>query len=213
MILTDICPEGRKKDFFQIYIDGEAAFFLYKSEIKKYKLTVGCEISEKTLEQIHSHLHTKAKNKALQYLLIRPRSRFELEERLRILGYGEDVCQPIIAQLSDNGYINDERFAEMFASDAVSLKKWGPQRIRRELLLKKIDKEIIDWILEQQEDGGNLFLLLQKKLKPLGDLSTLDNMQRRKEIQKVKAFLFRKGYNLSAIDEAIANLPFTDEES
>ena len=57
MIVTDIKPVGKKR--YQLYLDGNIAFILYKADIKSYNITVDSEISEECYKDILSSVLTK----------------------------------------------------------------------------------------------------------------------------------------------------------
>ena len=68
-------------------------------------------------------------------------------ERLK----GDDAIdtQAIISQLCKEKYIDENRYAAFFARDKSALAGWGVQKIRYALSAKGIERETIDYALEQ----------------------------------------------------------------
>jgi len=86
---------------------------------------------------------TRAKDAAYRYLTYRPRSRAEVETRLREKGFDEAVINVAISALIRLGYLNDEKFARLWAENRVRLRAFGRRRIERELREKGIDSSIV----------------------------------------------------------------------
>ena len=85
---------------------------------------------------------------ALRLIEFRDRTEKELREKLVAKGYIEEQIEDTIEFLKNYGYIDDGRYASHFTQDAINLKKWGKIRIRTELLRKGIDREIVDFAIE-----------------------------------------------------------------
>ena len=49
--------------------------------------------------------------------------------------------------LAEQGYLDDERFARLFAEDKRGLEQWGAERISQGLVARGIDRELIDEVL------------------------------------------------------------------
>ena len=64
---------------------------------------------------------------------------------------GDDAIdtQAIISQLCEEKYLDEKRYAAFFARDKSSLAGWGTAKIRYALAAKGVDKESIEYGLEQ----------------------------------------------------------------
>ncbi|NVO09642.1 MAG: RecX family transcriptional regulator [Bacteroidales bacterium] len=74
--------------------------------------------------------------------------------------------EKIIANLLENNFINNERYANMFARDKSRFNKWGPIKIAQALRAKRIPEIIIKESiggLELKEDDCALIYILNKK--------------------------------------------------
>jgi regulatory protein len=78
--------------------------------------------------------------KALSLLAARDYSEADLVKKLRARFQDEDPA-PIIAALKRQGALNDRRFAANFVDRRSSM---SPERLRRELVRRGIDEDVID---------------------------------------------------------------------
>lgn len=80
--------------------------------------------------------------KALQnlkhYCGFQERSHLEAKQKLYSLGLFKKDVEELLSRLIDEGYLNEERYAHLFASGKLRIKGWGKQKIRYELRKKGI---------------------------------------------------------------------------
>jgi regulatory protein len=58
------------------------------------------------------------------------------------------VVDEVLARLREYGYLDDERFAFGYASLKLQQRPVGRQRLKRDLAMKKVDKAVIDEVLD-----------------------------------------------------------------
>jgi regulatory protein len=78
--------------------------------------------------------------------------------------------QKILASLKKNKFYDDSRYAVFFVREKQRLNKWGREKIRFELMKKKLEKDVIDSALSEidSESSGNILKdLLTKKKKTI----------------------------------------------
>lgn len=137
-----------------------------------------------------------AREKAMNLLLYRPRSEYELRTRLTDAGYSPDETEDALDYVKGYGYVNDRRFAENYArsrQDSVSRRVIG-----MELREKGVDSSLISDALEEldipeEEVLGRL--LLKKAGQP--------HQMEEKELRRLYGFLTRKGFSGGAIRRAV----------
>ena len=140
----------------------------------------------------------KAIGMALKYLALKPRSRKELEKKLKNKKIDNNIVNSTLEQVDNWGYLNDEEFAKSF----LELKKFlgkGKNFIFRELKRKGVDEEIIKKILSQfytNEEEHEIALSLVKKKFP-----DFPKLKSRKEIIKLKNYLLQRGFSWETINE------------
>lgn len=71
--------------------------------------------------------------------------RCEVETRIHAnnLGYPKENIEKIIRRLTEEQFLNEERFAKLYAGGKFRNKRWGRQRIIGELRARQIPEEII----------------------------------------------------------------------
>ena len=147
------------------------------------------ETPEKTL--------TRAKNTAYRLLTYRPRSRRELEEKLREKEFPEDIVGSIIDQCARLGYIDDAQFAEQWARSRLKLRCFGRRRIEQELRGKGIDREIISEaiakVVPAEDEHAAAKSAAEKKLRMM---RSVEPQARRR---RLAGFLERKGFSSEVI--------------
>ena len=145
-----------------------------------------------------------ALQKAKHYCAYQERCHKEVREKLYSFQlYKKDVEQ-LIAQLIEEDFLNEERFAIAFARGRVNLKKWGKEKIKYELKQKQISDYCIKKALAEinNSDYNKTFESVAA-----GKLKTL---KKEKNIfikkQKVKAFLQQNGFELKIIYAYLNNI-------
>jgi regulatory protein len=127
----------------------------------------------------------------------------DTEEKLRDWAVQKKLVPSIIDQLQKEGYIDEERYAKVFAGSKFRLNKWGRQKIEFELWLKRIPEELIHKGLEEIDEDEyqkvlkDLILKKQKEIKPDKDFNVRE---------KIINFVHNKGYEMELIISALKEL-------
>ena len=99
-----------------------------------------------------------------------------------------ETIEKIVDSLRDDKFVDNERYARAFVSDAFKFNKWGRLKIRQALLAKGISDKIMAEPLSEIDETEYMSLLeslVQSKLKSVrGD-----------DEYKVKASVFRFAYS------------------
>ena len=80
----------------------------------------------------------EAQKKLEHYCAYQERCHQEVVQKLRQMRMIPAAIDTIIAQLIEGNYLNETRFAQSFARGKFRIKKWGKERIIRELKLRQI---------------------------------------------------------------------------
>ncbi len=109
-----------------------------------------------------------ALKKLQRYCAYQERCHKEVRNKLLDLGiYGDDL-ENIIVDLITDDFLNEERFAKMYAGGKFRIKKWGRVRITQELKLRKISAYCIKKAMEEIEEEDyikTLHEVFEKRLK------------------------------------------------
>lgn len=130
-----------------------------------------------------------------------------LKEKLTECGYTDETGNAVISLLQERGYVDDRRYAKNLTERRS--KKIGPYRIRQELMMKKIDRETIDAVMDEglSDRDGQLALAKQYVEKYA---RTRKGQDKRKLRANAASMLVRKGFSFDTAREACQ--AFFDEE-
>jgi regulatory protein len=123
----------------------------------------------------------------------------EVRRRLEARGIASAAAQTTIEMLREQGYLDDGRFARLFTQDKRELEQWGSERIRRTLLERGIDRDLVEATLSQAPPEDELdrarALLCRRFPAPLVD---------RRDRDRALGVLLRKGFDSDLALEALA---------
>lgn len=143
----------------------------------------------------------RAKEAAYRCLTYRPRSRAEVEAKLREKGFDEAAIQSTLSGLVRLGYIDDEKFARLWAESRVRLRAFGRRRIDRELREKGIDpsivREALDGVFTIDQEIDIAEKAAARKVK---GMQCLDRETRRR---RLAGFLERRGFPYDVIRNVV----------
>ena len=93
----------------------------------------------------------QVKEIALQLLARREHSSYELRTKLLARGYADEIVAHILDDLSTDGYLSDNRFAEMAVHVRLRTQD-GPLKIRSYLVLRGIEDSLITRFLPSDQE-------------------------------------------------------------
>ncbi|HUK56255.1 MAG TPA: regulatory protein RecX [Nitrospiria bacterium] len=150
----------------------------------------------------------KALDSAYRYLARSPRTRAELERRLREKNYPEPVIRQVLQRLEAYRYIDDQAFARQWARDRFTRRRWGPSRLRMELERKGVAREwteaAVRELFEEGAEETRATELVVQRLRGRG-------LRDPKEYRRLFAYLFRRGYSPDAIQSALRKMKESSE--
>ncbi len=153
MRITALKPQRRSKKRLAVFVDGEFAFSLDRTTIKRFRLKPGSPVDEKFLaEVVLDEQRQHCREYALLLLSYRARSEKELKERLARKGYTPAVITAVMEELKKQGLVDDHRLAERFVADRITVGHKGKNRVGVELLKMGVAKEEINRALKNAPD-------------------------------------------------------------
>lgn len=204
MIVTKIEPVTGTK--YNVYLDDQFAFVLYKGELSRYGIETGRELTREQYEQIRGETVLKrAKQYALRLLTDMGLTESQLRRKLRQAQYPADIVEEAVSYVRSFGYIDDERYARDFIE--YRKEKKSRREILAQLSQKGLDQEVIDRAVEEcygREDGQEAIRKLLEKRR--FDPAKADQ----KEMSRTLAYLGRKGFDYEDIRVALANMSETN---
>jgi regulatory protein len=145
----------------------------------------------------------KAKEYAFLLLKFRLRSEKELYERLKRKKFDADIIKEVLKFLKEKDFLNDKIFAKAWIDSRLK-RPLGLRRIKEELKLKGIDKEIIDSQISEIKKDYPEEEIVKKIARQR--LNKLKNIEPRKAKNRLYAYLLRRGFSPEIIIDVINQL-------
>ncbi len=201
MEISKIEP-SKRKGFSRIYVDGQFFMSLADEILVRRAIKVGSELSEDSAPELsRACLVRRARERLLYALDRRLHSEKELREKLR-RDYPPDIIDDAIKELDDIGLIDDAAFARAFCEHRMVSQKKGPYAIRQELMLKGVERDIINAALDEvfcDEDG-------EYSAAKAAAERYRDDLDTPKGRQRAFAALTRKGFEYNTIKRVLREL-------
>lgn len=190
MVVTRIEEFDRKRK--KIYIDDEYAFFLYNSELVKYGIAQGAELSAELYREIEDGVVSKrVKLRALNILKAAQKTEKQLYDKLAAGGYTREQASAGVEYAKSFGYVDDLYYARYYVENSCAER--SRRDIEERLYRRGIPKDIIEQVLEActPDEDGAIWNALRKKSVTEENIAALDYASR----NKLFAFLIRKGFS------------------
>ena len=132
---------------------------------------------------------------------------YEMLEKMKRWELSEEAQARVMAQLIEERYVDDRRYARAFVKDKIRYNKWGRRKVQQGLWMKRIDKEIQDEVLNEIDEKEYLNVLkplLKQKRKSIKANSDYELNQKLVRFAYGRGFTFeiiRQCLDVSDIDE------------
>ncbi len=135
----------------------------------------------------------EAEKYAVLLLRYRLRGKKEMERRLQQRGFSDKVIRNVIKKLEQQGFLNDEKFIEMWIEEVLSFRKKGKRAVFFNLIKNGVEEEKIEkvwkeWREREKEVAREVAESLKKKCFSL---------------YEIKKKLYERGFSNEAIEEAV----------
>ena len=207
MVVTDIFDYDKRKVLVQL--DEYLVFPIYKSEVTKYRVIKGAELSGEVYKELMEELLPKRlKLRAMHLLQKRSYTRAGLKRKLEEGRYPETIVEQALNYVTSYGYLDDVRYAEEYIRCYCESR--SRRRIMQDLFSKGVNADIAEkaWLCYEAENSvidekNQIKELLRKKR---FDITNTD----RKETVRIMNYLYRKGYSMDSIKKCIKEDLFED---
>jgi len=140
--------------------------------------------------------------KLQRYCAYQDRCHQEVRSKLLDLGiYGDDL-EEIIADLIQENFLNEERFARSFARGKFRMKKFGRVWIKRELKQRKVSAYCIRKAMAEIEEGDYQKTLEEVIKKKYKNLKESDDFTRKGKVAK---YVINRGFEPKLVWELLKN--------
>jgi regulatory protein len=197
MKITKIVQQQKQQTRYSVFVDEKYAFSLSETKLLESQLVSGQEL---TKEQIADYKKLSAEdklyNRALNYVALRPRSVWEVQEYLRRKESPAPLTEHITNKLIGLGLLDDQKYAQMFVHDRTLLRPTSRRKMIMELRKKRLSEEVIQLTFEAE---------------PTDDLTALrEIVAKKRQLTKYKnnelkfmQYLARQGFGYSDIKQVL----------
>jgi regulatory protein len=184
-----------------LYLDGKFAFSLETEMAVKEGLKVGQELSTYQIEALaRSDNFHRCLNTAVRYLSYRPRSEFELRERLCRRGFDDNCVGQVLANLRERRLVDDGGFAEFWKDNRESFSPRSRRLTALELRHKGVAEETINQVVSAISDDDSAYRAALSKAHRL-PVSDYESFRRR-----LGEYLKRRGFSYRVINNTVERL-------
>lgn len=148
----------------------------------------------------HTKTYTldEATKKMESYCAYQERCHKEVVEKLRGMNMIPVAIDQIMGHLIQENYLNEERFAKAFARGKFSIKKWGANRIVRELKFREISVYNIKTALAEIQHDDYLKTFDELAKKRLDQITEKNPFKKKK---KLADYLLYRGWESHLVYE------------
>lgn len=150
-----------------------------------------------------------ALQKLQAYCAYQERCHSEVTAKLRELGMFGDEADAIMAQLIEDNFLNEERFAIAYARGKFRMKSWGKIRIRQELKMRHIPDYSIQQAMKAIDTEGGYLETLERILRQKATEYMDEDYQK---TAKLYAFALRRGFESDLISAVLKKLRLAENE-
>ncbi len=134
---------------------------------------------------------------------------YEMLEKMKRWELSDEAQARVMAQLIEERYVDDRRYARAFVKDKIRYNKWGRRKVQQGLWMKRIDKEIQDEVLDDIDEKEYLDVLkplLKQKRKSIKANSDYELNQ------KLVRFAYGRGFTFDIIRQCLDVSDIDEEE-
>lgn len=145
----------------------------------------------------------EAKIKIAAYCAYQERCQEEVRNKLLEKGIYGTQAEDLIALMIEEGFLNEERFAQAFVRGKYRLKKWGRNKILQELKLRKISPNCIKSGMKEVDPEEYWELLIQLAEKKWLSVKDTDLFKKK---YKTHQYLLSRGFETDLIQNALEEM-------
>ena len=204
--ITALVLQSGDRERVNVFVDEAFAIGISLSTLQREGLYKGQVLTEEEwlrLERAESD--HKAWEAALRLLEVRPRSEYEIRDRLRRKQYTPDQIEGVIARLHDLELLDDAHFARLWVANRAATKPKGALALRRELLSKGINRQLAGDVVAAATDPASEAAaceqVARQAMRRYATVSDWPTFQR-----KLGALLQRRGFTWETVKPVLQRL-------
>ena len=139
-------------------------------------------------------------DKMAKYCAYQERCVKDVAEKLKFFDISEKDREEILRYLTDNRFVDDERFARAFVRGKINQSGWGLNKIRFHLMQKGISKELIDEALQAFDEEVYRQRLIEVLTTKAKTVKAANDFEKKR---KLAAYAIQKGFEAPLVWEVI----------
>jgi regulatory protein len=203
--VTALEPHARRPDRLSVFVDGAFVAEVSAPTARALGLEEGGEATAADVAAVAAAAEVElALSRACRYLRDRPRSRREVERRLRRYGHPEDVAAAVLELLAEQRLVDDAAFAAAWVRDRMALKPKGRAALRAELAVRGVAAADVEGAFAAHFPAGEdeEVALARRAAEPrLARLQARGGTAARAALY---SFLYRRGFGPGVIRRVVA---------
>jgi regulatory protein len=175
-----------------VFLDGEFGFGLSAKLLLSEALSIGDDLSAERVVALRAMDEVgHATDAALRLLAQRPRSAYEIRDRLQRRGFASEAIDAVVGKLEEWRYLDDAEFARLWVDNRERHRPRGRRLLEVELRQKGVDREIVQETLDAAsiDEVAAAFELGRAKLRGYAGLDP------RVARRRLAGFLARRGFD------------------
>lgn len=135
----------------------------------------------------------------------------EMRDKMKRWGMDLEAQNRVIERLTNERYIDNERYARAFVKDKVRYNKWGRRKVQQALWMKRIDEDIQQRVLDEIDDEEYLKVLVPLLKQKRKSIKAANDYELN---QKLVRFALGRGFDYGIIRQCLdvdEDMDFDDE--
>lgn len=150
VVRSDTSPRAQLTLKIQSGEHEETVNYQVNGAFAKRKYAVGDRLTPEEYEQLQlAGEATKALEKSFTLLHYGDHTEKMMKEKLARRGFSAEVCRLAVDYLKQSGYINEREYMKRHMTYLCERKRYGKERIRRELTKKGFSRDAFDAVFEE----------------------------------------------------------------
>ncbi len=204
MRITTLEPQANNPERINLYVDGRFLLGVSTAIVLQMGLQLGQELLPDQLELLRrEEAEQRAVDRALNYLSFRPRSREEVRRYLRRKETPPEIIDAALARLDRLDFVNDHSFAEFWIGTREQFSPRGARALKNELRMKGVDREVVNELVDDEQDGERALRAGRKKAMLLVNIPDMDYATFR---NRLGSFLQRRGFGYEVTTRTVRAL-------
>lgn len=135
----------------------------------------------------------------------------EMRDKMKRWGMDLEAQNRVVERLTNERYIDNERYARAFVKDKVRYNKWGRRKVQQALWMKRIDEDIQQRVLDEIDDEEYLKVLVPLLKQKRKSIKAVNDYELN---QKLVRFALGRGFDYGIIRQCLdvdEDMDFDDE--